>query len=192
MGKVADEIYATALNKTLQDIGSPNVGNLDGDEIGSGARRSANKLRVDLIPVRHWATLLRQSLHKSGEHEWEDWAIILCLDALAVFQEGDYDGEKLLAPIPHPWFDLTVDVFVYGGRVYRPWNWLKGQLWSVPLGCAIRHAKAHVLDGELDDRDSGLPHIGHFVCNLIMLATFADTFPDGNDFPKSKYFKVEK
>ena len=170
------------------------VGDLHSDDIGTGARMSGDKLAVEVIPVRHWASIFETSLVNAGEYEWEDKVIITCLRSLAKFQEGKLTGEKLLAPVPHPWFDLAVDAFVYGytGGGYKKWNWIKGMPWSVPLACAIRHAKAHVLNGEMNDKDSGLPHISHFVCNLVMLATFYDAYPEGNDFPDSKYFEVTR
>jgi len=64
---------------------------------------------------------------------------------------------------------------------------MKGMSWSVVVGCALRHAKK-IFEGELLDDESGLPHRGHFACNLIMLGTFYTTYPEGNDFPNEEYF----
>jgi Domain of unknown function (DUF5664) len=73
-------------------------------------------------------------------------------------------------------------VFDYGRKKYAEWNWAKGMAWSIPLACALRHCLA-ILDGEENDPESGLPHVGHIKCNLLMLLTFAETFPDGDDRP---------
>jgi hypothetical protein len=54
--------------------------------------------------------------------------------------------------------------------------------WSIPLACAARHLMKIVL-GETTDQESGFPHRGHVMCNLVMLATYADTFPGGDDRP---------
>jgi len=167
------------------------VGDLDSDDVGTGARMNADKLAVDMIPVRHWVTVLQQAVTNRGDHTWEDMAIIACLKALARFQEGRINGEELLQAVPHPWFNQAVEVFVYGAKEYKPWNWLKGMPWSVPLACAVRHAKAHVLMGEYGDKESGWPHYGHLVCNLVMLATYYDTYKAGNDFPDPRFFGVK-
>ena len=35
--------------------------------------------------------------------------------------------------------------------------------------------------GEDNDPESGLPHLGHAMCNLVMLSTFAKTYAEGDD-----------
>ncbi len=160
------------------------VGDLDSDEKGSGARMNADKLAVELIPVRIWAAILR------GNRGLRDLELVTCVEDLALFQEGRLPGGQLLNNVPIEWLECAVYVFVYGMGKYKRWNWLKGMPWSVPLASAIRHAKA-MFAGEDLDPESGLPHKGHFVCNLIMLATYYDTYKEGNDFPDPKFFRGE-
>ena len=164
------------------------VGDLDSDEKGTGARMNADKLRVELLPVRHWAHLFWTAKANAKDMEAHRATFCAAVDALAVFQEGDYNAQKLLAPLWPIWFDEAVEVFVYGTHKYKMWNWLKGQPWSVPLASAIRHAKADLIDGDLIDNESGLSHVGHFTCNVIMLAQFSKSYKAGNDFPATEYF----
>ena len=73
-------------------------------------------------------------------------------------------------------------VWEYGKRKYAAWNWAKGMDWSVPFACAMRHLSAWQRGEELD-RESGLPHLAHAMCNLRMLTLFAVTYPEGDDRP---------
>lgn len=63
------------------------------------------------------------------------------------------------------------------------WNWAKGMNWSIPLGCIGRHFRA-IMRGEYIDQDSKLPHRGHIMCNIVMLQTYADIYPDGDNRPQ--------
>ena len=49
------------------------------------------------------------------------------------------------------------------------------------LGIA-RHIRA-MLRGEYTDPESNLPHIGHVLCNIVMLLVYIETFPEGDDRP---------
>src|SRR5690606_14697958 len=79
-------------------------------------------------------------------------------------------------------------VFEYGKQKYAAWNWAKGMAWSVPLACAARHALA-ILEGDETDPESGLPHVGHYIANLVMLAHFVRWYPEGNDLPPPELFR---
>ncbi len=80
------------------------------------------------------------------------------------------------------------DVFEYGAEKYASWNWAKGMPWSVPYGCLMRHLEAWYR-GEGNDAESGLPHLGHAMCNLIMLAHYARFYKEGDDRPPAELFK---
>lgn len=66
------------------------------------------------------------------------------------------------------------------------WNWAKGMAWSIPIACAARHLLA-MMNGEVLDPESGFPHRGHAMANLIMLLTYQDTFPEGDDRAPAGY-----
>jgi hypothetical protein len=74
-------------------------------------------------------------------------------------------------------------VFDYGSRKYASWNWVKGMKWSIPIDCALRHARALWVGNEENDPESGLPHRGHIMCNIVMLLHYRQYFPEGNDLP---------
>lgn len=93
------------------------------------------------------------------------------------------DGKVPLDLIPLSALIECARVFDYGRRKYAAWNWAKGMDWSVPYGCLLRHMAAW-FDGEDNDPESGLPHLGHAMCNLVMLSTFARTFREGDDRPR--------
>ena len=54
--------------------------------------------------------------------------------------------------------------------------------WSVCVGCCLRHMEKDLFDDAVDD-ESGLFHFGHFTCNIIFLAYYADAYPEGDDRP---------
>lgn len=72
-------------------------------------------------------------------------------------------------------------------KPYPMWNWAKGMPWSVPYGCMLRHMAAWYR-GEDDDKETGLNHLHHAMCNLLMLTHYIDAFPEGDDRPNN-YFK---
>lgn len=159
---------------------APAVGDLESSAKGSGARFNSGKTAFDLLPlatvvslagydVRHWATCVLGRLA-----EWQG-GDELSLDA-ACWIAANSAGKGLHG------YSEAARVFDYGRRKYKDWNWAKGMRWSIPLGCAVRHLVA-ILDGELLDPESGLPHRGHVLCNLLMLLTYRYSFTDGDDRP---------
>lgn len=93
------------------------------------------------------------------------------------------DGKTAFELIPGVALEDCAKVFEYGKRKYAAWNWAKGMPWLTVFGCLLRHLYAWAR-GEDNDPESGLPHLGHAMCNLVMLTTFARTFPEGDDRPK--------
>jgi hypothetical protein len=160
------------------------VGDLDSEERGSGARKNAGKLPMDLVPVRLWLSRWRHS----GGFEFE---MALALEAVAEFQEGDLDAllRWLVDDCAQDWMEEAVRVLEFGATKYKAWNWAKGMPWSVCIGCILRHAQA-IKNGEDYDPDSGRLHIGHIVCNIIFLNHYTTTYPEGNDMPPSQVSSV--
>lgn len=166
------------------------IGNLSGDELGSAARYNVGKVPLELIPLEIVAEYAARSRHvrsfqmSAQGHE-------AALSMLGRFQMGRGDAdlddrELLLDAIWHLDADggATEDcarVFDYGRKKYAEWNWAKGQAWSVPIACAARHLVFGMMRGETLDPDSGLPHRGHFVCNIVMLLWFLDHYEAGDD-----------
>jgi hypothetical protein len=93
------------------------------------------------------------------------------------------DGKPAMELVPLMAFEDCARVFDYGRRKYADWNWAKGMPWSAPFACLMRHMAAWQRGEELDP-ESGLPHLGHAMCNLVMLSTFARTYREGDDRAK--------
>jgi len=154
------------------------VGDVNSSARGSGARYNDGKPDLSLIPL----TIVAASFPAAG-------TVGASLNLLGLFQasgNGDRLQEALWEVNGH-WRDAA-RVFEYGKKKYAAWNWAKGMAWSIPLACAARHALA-ILEGEETDPESGLPHIGHYMANLVMLAHFVRWFPEGNDLPPPELFR---
>lgn len=159
------------------------VGDIASDAKGTGARFNDGKPDFSLIPLRVIAAAAADD-DLSDEQELVRRALL----DLGLFQtSGDRRHlTNALRWMNDSWRDCA-RVFEYGKKKYAEWNWAKGMAWSVPMACAGRHALAY-LEGEELDQESGLDHRGHFLCNLVMLYTFTDAFPQGKDLPDPKLF----
>ena len=155
------------------------IGDVQSQERGSGARFNTGKPPMNLIPLRVMAAEWRaRPFLKESQ-----LACVAALDAIGRFQEGGTADDLCAAftALGDGWHDCAA-VFDYGRAKYAEWNWAKGMPWSVPIACAARHLQAmfygHTMDGE-----STHPHRGHVYCNLVMLATYTRTYPEGDDRP---------
>lgn len=79
------------------------------------------------------------------------------------------DQEKIRMDLipPDALFALAA-VLTFGAKKYAAWNWIKGFDWSRPYGAAQRHLNAW-WSGENNDPESGLPHLAHAMCCVMML-----------------------
>lgn len=159
------------------------VGDVKSDARGSGARYNDGKAPLHLIPLERIADSL------CDIQLWSVGSETACaLSELGKFQttHSALALDRAIENLRCYWRDCA-SVFDYGRKKYAEWNWAKGMAWSIPLACAARHALA-ILEGETDDPESGLPHVGHLLCNLVMLRTFVTTYPEGNDLPPKHLF----
>ena len=145
------------------------IGDIHSSEPGSGARYNTDKDPLELVPLRYWV------------QQWRHTPYLPILDALMRWQEGGtFD---IPAEVGYLEYQKSALVFEYGAKKYATWNWAKGMKWGVPLGCALRHIRDIVEMGEEFDPESGLPHMGHIVCNLIMIEWYQKYYPEGDDRP---------
>ena len=63
------------------------------------------------------------------------------------------------------------EVLAFGARKYKPHNWRLGLSWEETYGSLQRHLAAWH-DGEDLDRESGMHHIAHAMCQMLFLAEF--------------------
>lgn len=154
------------------------VGDLDSDAIGSGARKNAGKIQLDLVPVVYWEALWSGDLEAAMEYGAYE-----ALTELGRWQRGNTHAlAQFLSVQDAEDMEDMVKVLEFGAKKYKAWNWAKGMAWSVPTGCILRHIKK-ILEGELVDDDSGLPHYAHVLCNIMMLAYYAEHYTAGDDRP---------
>lgn len=148
------------------------VGDVNSAAKGSGARFNDGKTPYELVPYSVLSVISNDPLVARVFNKLHDF-------------QFSHDIQAVISAIKmlEGYVPDSARVFDYGRKKYAEWNWLKGMNWSVPLACAARHLVA-IDSGENLDPESGLPHWGHVVCNLIMLHTYCYTYPEGNDLPK--------
>ena len=59
-----------------------------------------------------------------------------------------------------------IRVLEFGAIKYAPKNWMKGLKRSEILESTQRHLAA-LMDGEENDKETGLSHVGHIQCNTM-------------------------
>lgn len=80
-----------------------------------------------------------------------------------------HDGEKPRVDLVPAGAVLAIaDVFTFGAKKYAPNNWRGGFDWSRLIGALERHIAAFK-EGEDLDPESGLPHMAHAGCCVMML-----------------------
>jgi len=65
-----------------------------------------------------------------------------------------------------------VQVLMFGAKKYAPGNWTKGMNRMNILESLQRHMVA-LFAGEQNDPESGLPHIGHIMCNCMFYSYYS-------------------
>jgi hypothetical protein len=169
----------------------PAVGDLGSTAKGSGARFNAGKDRLDLIPAGIQACVYALKIPGARPPVESGSPLAKALVALEMveFFMRYRDRRHLFSAISiiDPTLEQAAKVFEYGTKKYAAWNWIKGMAWSVPVGCICRHARAIIVDEEVEDPESKLPHEGHISCNLIMLAQFAFTYIEGDDLAPKEF-----
>jgi hypothetical protein len=100
------------------------------------------------------------------------------------------DGKPEYSLIPLIALRECARVFMYGRNKYDAWNWAKGMDWLIPYDCMMRHMEAWQRREE-NDPESGLSHLGHAMCNLVMLCFYALCYPQGDNRPPAELFTAE-
>lgn len=153
------------------------IGDVNSEARGAGARFNDGKPPFELVP----AGILAEYAHAKGNAEMTQ--VLHLLGRFQMLRDEDALYEALrYCMTPHS-LAAAARVFDYGRLKYAEWNWLKGMPWSVPIGCVQRHALA-LIEGHEADPESGLPHAGHLLCNLIMLWQYRRTYAEGDDRPR--------
>ena len=62
-----------------------------------------------------------------------------------------------------------VEVLMFGAEKYSSWNWTKGLSWVETCESLQRHLTAFI-QGEDNDPESKIGHVGHIMCNAMFLS----------------------
>lgn len=73
--------------------------------------------------------------------------------------------------MPFDALDEVVRVMAYGAAKYKPRDWEAGALFSLYFAACCRHMFAWWA-GEDKDPESGLSHLAHAACCILMLLTY--------------------
>ena len=113
------------------------------------------------------------------------------------YQRSQDGGNKFDADKPMmdllPWRAVigVAKVLTYGAKKYGAHNWTKGIKISRLYAAALRHLVAWWL-GEECDTESGLPHLDHAICDLMMVREMRTLHPAEDDRPVSDRMKWEE
>jgi hypothetical protein len=158
------------------------IGNLQSAAVGTAARFNTGKPQLHLIPLDIIADALRDdTLFDEKRSRW-----VYLLSMLGAYQMREETLDEVLGAAvtilghTEAWSSCAA-VFDYGQRKYKSWNWSKGMPWSQVISSASRHLVFGILAGEENDPESGLPHHGHLMCNLVMLAWYERAYTEGDD-----------
>ena len=98
------------------------------------------------------------------------------------------NGKHKWSLVSYKALEPMVDVLMFGEQKYSAHNWKKGLKYTETIESMQRHMNAF-LDGEDNDPESGLPHIGHILCNAQFLSYMYQFRKDLDDRYKDPNFK---
>lgn len=74
-------------------------------------------------------------------------------------------------------------ILTHGAKKYTDRNWELGLAWHRPWGALLRHLFAW-WGGEDRDKESGMSHLWHALCELVFLVEYEQTHPELDDRPR--------
>ena len=177
-----DLAHGQALKKAiLPTPPQEDVGDVNSDERGSGARYNTGKPPMAYIPLRQQIIVWRGYTNFTA-------GMRRIMDELARFEQGEVPMWNVVSLLSKGDLVDSTWVWQYGAAKYAAFNWAKGMAWSIPLACISRHVQ-EMCRGRENDIESGCTHWGHVVCNILMLEHFEHFYQEGDDRPPSKVFK---
>lgn len=79
------------------------------------------------------------------------------------------EGKTKWSYVPFTALEPMVRVLMFGAEKYGAFNWKKGLKYTEISESLMRHLFAF-LEGEDDDQESKLSHVGHILCNAMFLS----------------------
>ena len=90
------------------------------------------------------------------------------------------EGKPRWSLVPQSALIPMVRVLEFGATKYEPFNWTKGLSITEICESLKRHLDAF-MEGEDNDPESKLSHIGHIQCNALFLSWMHENRPDLDD-----------
>lgn len=100
-------------------------------------------------------------------------------------------GKARWSLLPQSALKDMVQVLEYGESKYGPFNWTKGLSVTETCESLKRHLDAF-MEGEDNDLESKLSHVGHIQANAMMLSWMLKNKPKTDDRPYLKILKSLK
>lgn len=119
------------------------------------------------IPNQEMLWVIVDGDTKYKAHGWHKTKTILVNKEIATVSEavkhdqGKYDPTMLSVEM----LELVSKVRMFGAKKYARGNWKKGFKQTRSLAAALRHIFAY-MNGEDNDPESGLSHLGHAICGI--------------------------
>ena len=105
--------------------------------------------------------------------------VIMC-EAIKEKASRFNEGKRKWSLVHYKSLEPLVEVLEFGAKKYGEFNWQKGLDKKEILESMMRHL-ASLMDGEQNDKESGLHHIGHIMCNAMFYEYFkSKDYPDGD------------
>ena len=98
------------------------------------------------------------------------------------------EGKPRWSLVPQSALIPMVRVLEFGAKKYGDYNWTKGLSIRETCESLKRHLDAF-MEGEDDDPESKLSHIGHIQCNALFLSWMMENRKDLDDRINLKYQK---
>lgn len=171
------------------------VGDITSQDRGTGARFNDEKPKFEYLTCRAILDAHGIDNLETAERAGDGFLAAYVLMRLAGFEETHSDrylrdALSTICKIDESTLHDIAAVFHYGAQKYAPWNWAKGMPWSVPLACIKRHCSSllRVVDNSHLDSESGLRHLAHAGCNIVMLLHYTRYHQELNDLPSTEWF----
>jgi hypothetical protein len=126
----------------------------------SGMRFNKGKARVSLMTYQGWMHYVNRM---PAHHSKIGYEIVQFL-----YQDKPVNFLELMSTSPLG----CARVLTFGAEKYAAHNWMNGLSWTECCESLLRHLVAVSLEGQVNDEESGLPHMDHVDCNLMFMAHF--------------------
>lgn len=148
-------------------------------EVGGALRFNENKPQFNLLILQDVVDSLEHKIKTKTQNT--AWKVLAEIAAFQLTKEDKYLVSAMELLVDY-WYDC-VSVFEYGAKKYSEWNWLKGMKWNFHIASMSRHLMTILMtDIDLDD-ESGCTHLGHALCNIVMLRHNIRKYPELDDIP---------